>query len=290
MIAHPFAYEAPADAEAAVALLAGDDGARVLGGGTWVVPEMTRGESAPSRIVDLRRAGLDAIEPLDGGGVRIGAMVTYAGLLNSAEVARRAPLLAIAAGGVTGGWAIRNQGTIGGAVIAARPQSDMPGALVASGAVAVVAGPAGRRRLPLHELLVGPMRAAVEPGELLVALELAPLGGRAAGYHKVKRGGSSWPIATGAALVALDAAGRCTDAALVLGAVAGTPLRVDLSETLVGQRVTPAVLAAASERAGALVREPWSDALAPGAYRQAIAAPVARRALQMACDQARDGG
>jgi CO/xanthine dehydrogenase FAD-binding subunit len=260
VIATRFAYRAPETAAACVRALGEEPGARVLGGGTWLVPELSRGEAAPTRIVDLRRAGLAGVESTSDGGLRIGAMTTYAELLASDAVAERAPLLRLMAAGVTGGWSIRNQGTLGGSVAAARPQSDAPAALVAAGAEALVAGPDGERALPVAELITGAFATSLAPDELLVALVLpAPAPGTGAGYVKLKRGASSWPIAVAAALVGPGAT------TLVLGGVAATPLIVD---------------AGAVERIA--VAEPWSDALAAGEYRAAVAAPVARRALEMA--------
>jgi carbon-monoxide dehydrogenase medium subunit len=215
-------------------------------------------------------------------------MTTNAQLLDSAAISRRAPLLRLVAAGITGGWAIRNQGTVGGSAIAARPPSDMPAALVACGARAVVAGPAGVRHAAAGELFAGAMRSTLAACEVLTGFDL-PAGDAAAGYVKLKRGASSWPIATAAALVALGDDGCCTRATLVLGGVAATPLSVDLDDVLVGQEITPEALAAAAQHAGAALVKPWSDALAPAAYRAAVAAPVARRALTMAWDNARHG-
>lgn len=288
MIPTRFDYAAPASAQEGVRLLAERPPAvRVLGGGTWLVPELSRGEARPALVVDLRRAGLGAIDD-DGDRVRIGAMATYADLLASATVARRLPLLHLMAAGVTGGWAIRNQGTVGGSVAAARPQSDAPAALVASGARAMVAGPAGERSLPVGELLAGAMLSGLAPDEILTGFDVPAADGVGHGYVKLKRGAGSWPIATAAALVALDAEGRCTRATLVLGGVTATPLAVDVS-ALVGAAPVAEAVAAAAQRAGAAVVEPWSDALAPGSYRAAVAAPVARRSLTMACENARRG-
>ena len=79
MIPSRFAYESSGGVAEAVELLAAGD-ARVLAGGTWVVPELHAGASRPAVVVDLRRAGLGAIEPGDRS-VRIGATATYADLI-----------------------------------------------------------------------------------------------------------------------------------------------------------------------------------------------------------------
>jgi aerobic carbon-monoxide dehydrogenase medium subunit len=252
-----FDYEAPESAEAAVALLAAGDDARVLAGGTWVVPEMQTGASRPALVVDLRSAELSGIEAA-GEAVRVGATATYADLIGSPIVRERLPLLHEMALGITGGWAIRSQGTIGGSLAAARPQSDVPAVLVALGAVAHVASAGGERAVPAAELIAGPMRSGLRPGELLTALEI-PVQAGPHGYVKLKRGWSSWPIATAAAVARDGALER-----LVLGGVAGTPVEVDVA-TLEPQ-----------------LGEPWEDELAPAAYRAAVAGPIAARAAAKA--------
>lgn len=280
MIAERFEYRRPGDVGEAVSMLADDPGgARVLGGGTWLIPEMTRGETRPRIVVDLAAAGLAAITR-EGDELLVGTMATYADLLDSPLLAQVAPLLRLVAESITGGWSIRNQGTIGGSVAAARPQSDIPAALVTLGADAIVRGPGGERRLPVGELIAGAMRTTLAPGELLSAFAV-PVSRAAVGYYKLKRGASSWPILTAAAMVTIEH-GVCGQARLVLGAAATTPVAVDVTDVLVGQAVTADTLEQAGELAAASVHEWWEDALAPAEYRARTAAPVARRALAMA--------
>jgi carbon-monoxide dehydrogenase medium subunit len=279
VIPHGFEYVAPSSVEGCVAALA--DGGRVLAGGTWVLPELSRAESRPGRLVDLRRAGLRGITAVTGG-LSLGPMTTYADLLASPLVAEHAPMLATMAGGITGGWALRSQATIGGSLMSARPSSDVPGALVAGGALARVAGPDGERTVPVAELLTGAMRTSLAPGELLTGLEVPSTTGAGTGYVKLKRGGSSWPIATAAAVLHLDDVGVCTAAVLVLGGVSATPVRVDAAAVLVGRVPDAAALTEAAARAAAAVTDPYDDVLAPGSYRAAVAGPVARRALTQA--------
>jgi carbon-monoxide dehydrogenase medium subunit len=129
-------------------------------------------------------------------------------------------------------------------------------------------------------MIEGPMRTAVGRDEVLSAFEI-PRSGAGAGYHKLKRGASSWPIVTAAALVKLQD-GACTSARLVLGAVAAMPIVVDVSPALVGSPADHSSLRAAEQAAALAVVDPWEDVLAPREYRAAVAGPVARRALQMA--------
>ncbi|MCZ2824226.1 MULTISPECIES: FAD binding domain-containing protein [unclassified Modestobacter] len=284
MIPARFRHVAPADLGGCVAALA--EGGRVLAGGTWVLPEMSRGESAPAQLVDLRRAGLAELTAT-ADGLQMGAMCTYADLLGSGPVAEHAPLLRTMAGGITGGWALRNQATVGGAAMAARPQSDVPAALVACAAVARVAGPRGARDIPAAELFAGAMRPSLAPDEVLAGFRVPSAAGAGSGYVKLKRGGSSWPIATAAAVVRLDAVGLCTEATLVLGGVAAVPVRIDVS-ALLGRVVVDDDVRAVTAAVADALPEPWGDVLAPASYRAAVAAPVARRALSAAVADAEE--
>jgi carbon-monoxide dehydrogenase medium subunit len=296
MIPSTFAYETPHSAGEAVDLMREDPlRARLLAGGTWVVPEMNRGESRPSLVVDLRRAGLGEIRA-EGDRIVVGATCTYATIVKSAILARRVPLLALMARSVTGGQQIHNQGTIGGSVCAALPHSDAPAALTALAAQAVITGADRERRIPVGEMFTGPGRTALEPGELLTALEFPARSGFGYGYYKLKGFEGSWPIATAAAAAAIDAHGRCLAISLVMGAVAATPMSVDLTDVLGDRPDEDEVLARAGQRAADTLETPWSDIFASGDYRAAVAPTVARRALKRAIDDARhtaasqDGG
>jgi xanthine dehydrogenase YagS FAD-binding subunit len=109
----PFAYERAADDAGAVAALAGAPDARFLGGGTNLVDLMRLGVETPARLVDVSRLGHDRIEPLDDGGLRIGAAVRNSDLAEDATVRERYPLLSQALlAGASG--QLRNLATVGG--------------------------------------------------------------------------------------------------------------------------------------------------------------------------------
>jgi xanthine dehydrogenase YagS FAD-binding subunit len=133
--------------------------------------------------------------------------------------------------------------------------SDMNVALAALRAVVVVQGPNGERRLPMAEFhrLPGdtPQRDSnLEPGELIVAVEL-PASPFAARSHYLKvRDRASYAFALVSVAAALDLRdGSVRDAALALGGVAHRPWRVAAAEeALVGRPLDDASIARASER------------------------------------------
>jgi len=108
----PFRYERAADEPGAVAAVA-EPGAKFLGGGTNLVDLMRLGVESPSLLVDVSRLPFDRIEPLEGGGLRIGAGVRNSELAADSRIRERYPALAEALlAGASG--QLRNLATTGG--------------------------------------------------------------------------------------------------------------------------------------------------------------------------------
>jgi len=72
------------------------DNVRYLAGGTNLIDLMKENVERPTRVVDINRLPLSAIEELDGGGLRLGALATNADTAWDDRVAKRYPLLASA--------------------------------------------------------------------------------------------------------------------------------------------------------------------------------------------------
>ncbi|MEG8184035.1 hypothetical protein GZH49_36810 [Nocardia terpenica] len=272
MIRTALRYHRPDTVSAAAELLAERGGeAVVLGGGTMLLPMMQRAEIAARDVIDLRGLGLATVAD-HGGWLEIGAMCTYNDVLESAAVAQHAPLLTRAASGITGGEQIRNLGTLGGSACFANPASDMPAVLVALGATLRVYGAAGYREIAAADFFRDAFASALAPGEFLVAI-LVPHSADRYGYRKLKLSAGSWPIVTAAAL-GDPAGGRL---AVTVGAAQAVPVRIDLSGLLDrdGRVDVGEIDALVRDR----IDDPWTDVLADGAYRRAVAGAVARRAV-----------
>ncbi len=108
-----FDYVRPATIQEAVAA-ASEPGAAYLAGGTNLLDLMKGGISRPRRLVDVGRLpGLDRIETLPGGDMRIGALVRNSDLAHDLGFARRFPAVAEAL--LSGASAqLRNTATVGG--------------------------------------------------------------------------------------------------------------------------------------------------------------------------------
>jgi CO/xanthine dehydrogenase FAD-binding subunit len=166
----PFDYAAPETVAEAVDLL-GED-ALVLAGGQSLVPLLNLRLARPARLVDVNRIRELATLRRREGSLWIGATVRQAALERSPLVARGWPLLRQAVRHA-GHAAIRSRGTVGGSAAHADPNAELPVALTALDARFHVRGPRGER--VVEDFFTGPLETALEPDELLTAIELPPL-------------------------------------------------------------------------------------------------------------------
>jgi carbon-monoxide dehydrogenase medium subunit len=276
MIRAPFRFERPQSLEEAVEILdqAGDD-ARVVGGGSILVPALSAGVENPKVVLDPSRLQLDRITE-GNEGVVIGARTTYASLARSDIVRSRLPLLSEMVSQVTGGPGLWNLATLGGSTCYANPASDGPGCLVALDASLHLASRRGTRNIPASAFFSGAFVTQRKPDEILTAISVpvAPVVTRTA-YLKLKHSASSWPIVTGACQ-RLNVNGK-DKIRLSLGAVAASPV---LMEWIFDASIAEDHADRLAEEAMAAIAEGWSDELADARYRRKAAKAVATRVLR----------
>lgn len=275
-------YERPEGVEDAIAALGSAPTARALAGGQSLINALKHRVSSCELLVDVSR--LEALRGIDvagGGAVEIGAAVTYDELDRSAALRDAYPVVSQVAAS-TVDQQVRCRGTIGGNVCYSDPTSNFPPLLVALSATMLIAGPGGEREVAAEDFFHGPLQTAVEPGELLRAIRLAPLRSRAVGYQSIQLAEDSWAIARACAV--LSGNGSIEDVRVVLGCVAPTPVRATaLEDKLRGSDRTPDAIATAAPAASEGLH-PVSDVHASGEYRREMAAVVAKRALLQASD------
>jgi xanthine dehydrogenase YagS FAD-binding subunit len=85
---NPFTYERVTTAAAAASAAARQPGAKFIAGGTNLLDLMKLRIEAPVHLVDVNALPFDRIEPIDGGGLRIGALVRNTDLAADARVRR----------------------------------------------------------------------------------------------------------------------------------------------------------------------------------------------------------
>ena len=205
-------------------------------------------------------------------------------LETSPEVRRYYPGMYEAASEV-GSWQIRNQATPGGNLCTASPACEIGPILYALDAQVEIAGPKGRRRLPIQQFITGVRRTVLEPNELLLTIQVPHPGERAASHYIKLKERQKMDIAfvgVAAAVELEPGDGVVREARIALGAVAPTPVRAPRAEaTLRGKRLTDELLAEAGQEA-ARTASPIEDVRASVEYRTEMVDVLTRRALRQA--------
>ncbi|MFQ5578441.1 MAG: FAD binding domain-containing protein, partial [Anaerolineae bacterium] len=268
----PFEYLAPRTLDEAVTMLGEHGPAAMLvAGGTDLFPNMKRRLFEPAKLVGLRGvAELQTFEA--NGGVTLGAGLTLAQICAHPLIVQRYPALATAAGlvstpqlrhmGTIGGnlcldtrcnyynqtefwrqaigYCMKKEGDIclvapGGARCWAVNSSDTAPVMVALGASVRLVGPQGARTIPAHNLYHddGMRYLTKAPDEILTAIHLPDPAGLKMAYLKLRRRGSfDFPVLGVAVTLRLAEDGICTEAGIVLGAVASRPIKADRAEAM----------------------------------------------------------
>src|SRR5262249_35534246 len=150
-----FEYEAPATVEEAVKVLARHNGsARPLAGGTDLIDQIRVGRHQPRVVVDIKKIPELNVLELSTTGVQLGAAVPCYRIYDDAAIAAKYTALADSAR-IIGGIQIQSRASVGGNLCNSGPAADSTPSLIALGAVAVIAGPKGRREVPVENFCVG---------------------------------------------------------------------------------------------------------------------------------------
>jgi carbon-monoxide dehydrogenase medium subunit len=283
------AFESPDTLADALALLAaGGAGTRPLAGGTDLVVQMRSGRQRPQQVVDLKRIPEMIGIREESGGFVIGASTPCLTIGQHAALRAAWPGV-VEAACLIGSPQVQGRASLGGNLCNASPAADSAPALIAAGAVCVIASAAGTREIPMQALHSGPGTTVLKPGELLQAIRLpAPqAGARDAYLRMIPRSEMDIAIVGAGAWVALDDNGRVRAARLGLGAVAPTPLLAEeAAAALIGTTLDEAALARMEAAVQSLCR-PIDDKRGTAAYRRRVVAVLARRAVLAACQRAR---
>jgi carbon-monoxide dehydrogenase medium subunit len=282
----PFEYHAPRNLEEATGLLASLENAKVLAGGQSLVAMMNFRYVIADHLVDL--AGVPALAGIsvNEGVLRLGAMTRQRDLEFSADVKQHCPILHAALLHV-GHRQTRNRGTVGGSLAHADPAAELPPLCLLHDAQVEIAGRRGTRRVAMREFALGFMTTAVQPDEILTAIELKLWpAGHGYGFQEFARRRGDFALAGAAALLELAADQTVRRAAIALFGVAASPVRLDDAEAgLTGKPIDMTAIGAAAAAARAV--EPMEDIHAGAEYRRHLAQVLTRRAL---VDAARRAG
>jgi carbon-monoxide dehydrogenase medium subunit len=260
-----FAYHRPVSLEEArrVAL---SDGAMLLAGGQTLLRDTKLGLHAPASLVDITGLISTNIEFRDDA-IVIGAGATHAEVARSTVVREHLPALAGLVGHI-GDPAVRNRGTLGGALAANEPASDYVAACLALDATVHTT----ERQVAAPEFFAGNRRTVLETGEIVTAATFR-LAQKAA-YIKLLNPAARYAMVGVFATVAADLSPRiAVTGAGADGAFRWREAEMALADEFVAERLREVRLPPEG-----LLEDLFADA----EYRAQLAAVLARRAVALA--------
>ena len=316
----------PRATDEAVAFLAKHAGnIRVLAGGTDLIPSMRQKLFEPEYVLDLGGVlGLRGIRPQDDGAVEIGALTTIRSIEKSLYLRQHFSVLTQAAETVASP-VLRNMGTIGGNICLdtrclwynqsltwrkgcgfcikkdgdlchvapggtkcwAAFSGDTPPALLCLQAQVEIAGPNGKRRVPLQDFYTGDgvNYRRLLPSELVTRIFLPATSADYLGvYRKLRvRGSIDYPLA-GVAVVMKRSNGQVADARIAMTAVNPAPILIQRAgEMLIGKTIDTALAEAAGDVAASAAKPLTTSALTPE-YRREMIRVFTKRAVLAAAN------
>jgi 4-hydroxybenzoyl-CoA reductase subunit beta len=331
-----FALARPRTLDELIAARASNPASRLLGGGTDLVVNIRRGIVAPPLLIDVN--GVDDLRAIkaDAHALEIGASVTLTELAAHPDVARHYPVVAQAATHIAGPTH-RNMGTVGGnlcldtrcifynqsewwrsandhclkttgtmchvapksrGVCFATFSGDLAPALLVLDAEIDIAGPAGRRTMPLADLYIGYARQdepvtetrgdgkyflALRPGEFVGAVRAKNAPGLRSAYDKIRiRRSIEYPV-TGVAVALRREGDTLADLRVAFTGTNPRPVRLTGTDALCGGKLDERVF----KGLDALVRDQimaMKTTFTPGHYRRRVAGVLARRLVQKLFD------
>ena len=207
--------------------------ARVVAGGTDVIPLLRRGDLQTDALIDITRLpSMNGIE-MDGDFICLGGLVTHAQVCSSALIRERAGFLAEAAAAL-GSPQIRNVATVAGNLISGQPAADTSIPLLALNAKVKILSQAGEREIPLTQFFFGQGQTAIDCSrEILTQVRFPALRKNQGGcfLRLGMRKALALPILVSAFAVTIDPEKKTIkDAAIAIGPVAPTPFRAFKTE------------------------------------------------------------
>ena len=280
----PFNYIAPKTLDEALkAMASANGGGRALVGGSDLVDQMRVGRWTPSIVVDLKQVTeMQRLEYSASEGLHVGAAVSCTRTADYTPVGANYPSIRESCL-LIGSVQIQNRASIAGNVCNGAPSADTVPPLLTYDARAVIAGPGGRREVPLAEFFVGPGKTILKPDELVVELIVPPPAANSSGHYLrfIPRNEMDIAVAGAASMVIVDpGTGRCTKARIALASVAPTPVRARESEAaLEGQVLNSETVRRAAESAPAAA-SPISDVRGSAEYRKELCKVLTQRTLE----------
>ena len=183
---YDFSYTKPSSIPDALKALGADPEAKALAGGQTYIPVLKQRLAKPTAIVDLGALGLKGIS-MEGNTIRIGAMTTHHEIMSNELIQQHVPGLAKMASWI-GDTQVRHRGTMGGSLANNDPAACYPAAVLACDATIVT----DKRSIKADEFFQGMFTTALEPGELITAVEFPKM--EKSNYEKFRNPASRYAM------------------------------------------------------------------------------------------------
>ena len=288
MIPATFEYYTPQSVNEALALFGqhGDD-AKILAGGHSLLPALKLRLSSVGHLIDIGRIADLAYIKEDQGKLCLGARTSHYQVESSSIVQQKSPLLAECASQI-GDVQVRNRGTLGGSLAHADPAADYPAAILALEAEIHTVSNGGKRVIKAESFFVDMLTTALQAGEIITEVRITPAAAKTgSAYLKVPQPASGFAVVGVAAIVTLDAGGKCAKVRAGVTGVAAKAFRAkDTEAALTGK--TPDEKTVAQVAAQSINGiDANGDIFASAEYRTHLVQVYTRRALVKAIERAR---
>jgi len=256
--------------------------ARLIAGGTDLIPEIREEESDFEVLVDIEKIKkLKAIRE-ESKKIFIGSGVTFSELEEN-ELIRTNALALCQAASLMGSPQVRNRGTIGGNIVSAQPAADGALALSAFDAMLEIASVRGTREIPIDKAYLDIGKSIINPSkEILVGIRLEKRKkGEGSNYQRIAmRRAMALPIlACGVFVKSIN--GLIQSARIAIGPVSNTPLRArEAEDFLKGKPPTAETFERAGEIASEEVNPRDSRLRGSRIYRKGLSAVLVKRGLE----------
>ena len=260
--------------------------ARFLAGGTDLLVQIKSGIRKPNLVIDVKKiVELNSIEEISENEFIVGASVSGANLNRNQKFSKLWPGV-LEAFRLIGSEQIQGRASLGGNLCNGSPAGDSVPALIAAGCIALIAGPSGKREVPIEDFHTGPGKTVLENGEMLVSIKFPKRKLNSSDAYLRMTPRTEMDIAVVGCGVNVNLENNvCVEARVSLGAVAPTPLLIrEASEIMVGTNLNSEILDKVSKICMDSCN-PIDDKRGTVEYRTKVAGVLFKRTTLIAIDR-----
>ena len=260
--------------------------ARFLAGGTDLLVQIKSGIRKPNLVIDVKKiVELNSIEEISENEFVVGASVSGVNLNRNKKFSKLWPGV-LEAFRLIGSEQIQGRASLGGNICNGSPAGDSVPALIAAGCIALIAGPNGKREIPIEEFHIGPGKTVLDNGEMLVSLKFPKREINSSDAYLRMTPRTEMDIAVVGCGVNITFENNvCTAARVSLGAVAPTPLLIkEASKIMVGSDLNSEILDKVSKICMDFC-DPIDDKRGTIDYRTKVAGVLFKRATLTTIDR-----